>query len=187
MTDDAGQQWSGVPGWHFTPRALLPFQLQRRLRRTGEDPLIELRNTYVSFPLSLVVFGLVLPLILPFRGAHSGIVWLIASGVLAVANLTVLTRFERSLPCDSEAALAAAYRSRFFLRIAFADTTAVVGFVGAFSGTGSWVYYAAVLMALPALLRAAPTRSALVRDQDELTARGCNLSLVAAIRRTPPK
>jgi hypothetical protein len=107
--------------------------------------------------------------------------------VFAIVNRVVLHITEKPLPCENEAVLAVFYRGRMFLRIALANSPALFAFVGAFTFRGSWIYYAGLLISLPALLHAAPTRSALVRDQDELTARGCPLSLVAALRQPPPK
>jgi hypothetical protein len=74
-----------------------------------------------------------------------------------------------------------------FLRIAFAQSIALFGFVFAFTSMSNWLYYFAVVLSLPSLLRAAPTRAALIREQDELTAQGCSHSLIAALRTTLPK
>jgi hypothetical protein len=122
--------------------------------------------------------------VVPFRGDQATLPWAIALVVLAVATFTFPRVVERPMPCD---ALAGYFRTRFFLRIAFANTTALFGFVFAFTAVSNWLYYFGVLLSIPGLVRAAPTKAALVREQDELTARGCNQSLVAALRTTPPK
>ena len=73
-----------------------------------------------------------------------------------------------------------------FLRLAFANSIARFGFIFAFITMSGWLYYFGLALALPGHLRAAPTRTALIREQDELTARGCNGSLLEALRRSPP-
>ncbi len=56
-------------------------------------------------------------------------------------------------------------RTRFFLRIAFAETVALFGFVFVFIGAARWTYYAAAAVSLfPFWTSAAPTRAALARD-----------------------
>jgi hypothetical protein len=72
-------------------------------------------------------------------------------------------------------------------RIAFANTTALLGLVAAYASVNGWLYYFGLLRSIPEDVRAAPTRRALIREQNELTARGCDHSLVAALRSTPPK
>jgi hypothetical protein len=82
--------------------------------------------------------------------------------------------------------LAGSYRTRFFQRIAFAQSVALFGFVFAFIGAPFWVYYLGAAFTLACFwIVAAPTRTALANDQRELDARGCVLSLVAALLRTP--
>jgi len=57
-----------------------------------------------------------------------------------------------------------------FLRIALAMSPARFGYTAAFIVNASWIFYASALASVPALLRAAPTKRALERDQEELTA-----------------
>ena len=90
---------------------------------------------------------------------------------------------EKPLDCASDTALAGAYRTRFFLRIALAESVGLFGFTFAFIGGGKWLYYAGAAFTLFRFwTHAAPTRSALVRDQEDLNASGCGRSLVAALR-----
>jgi F0F1-type ATP synthase membrane subunit c/vacuolar-type H+-ATPase subunit K len=188
MPDDADQRWSEDPGWRLNWRLFLlaiPQLQMRYLRRAGGDALVMLRSLYLSFLTSLVLYGVVLAFILPFRGTDAARTWLIVIGVLAIFNALLVPRFERPLSCDSDVTLVEGYRTRFFLRIAFAESIALFGFVAAFTTNSSWVYFAAVFLSVPGFLRAAPTRAALNRDQDELTARGCGRSLVSAFRQRP--
>ena len=190
-TTTPAEQWSEDPGWHFDPHACcFPFTLQKRLRRTRRRSL---DRSAQHLPLVPAVNGRVrsgAPVHRPVPRCPLGnrLADRRRAPWRSRTSQFVRPAGAARLPCESDAALAATYRTRFFLRIAFADTIVLVGFVGAFMRhrqlgllrrPWSWRF--------PRLLRAAPTRSALVQDQDELTARGCNLSLVAALRRTPPK
>ncbi len=192
MTGEPGKQRDEDPGWHLNWRVLpLAFPYGRFLFRrqwARGDSLINLRNIYLSFPLSLA-FLVIVPLgVVPFHRGSSAYAWAIGIGVFAVVAQIAATRLvQRPMPCDSDETLAAGYRARMFLRVAFANTPALFGFTAAFVTESSWVFYAALLLAIPGLVRAAPTRAALVREQDALNASGCDRSLVAALRRTPLK
>lgn len=189
MDGDSGEQWDEDPGWHLSWRTiavLIPYSHVFYVRRARDDPLVNLRKVWLSFPGSLVMFGLVLPFVLPLRGDSTAVLWVLGIGVLTLAYFAVTVRIERPLQCDSDSKLATTYRARMFLRVAYAESTALFGFVAAFLTSSSWVYYVCVLFSLPGLLRAAPTKAALLRDQDELTGRGCDHSLIEALRRTPP-
>jgi hypothetical protein len=178
------------PGWRLSWSALIvliPYLARSYIRRAGGDPLVNLRSVYMTFLGSLVTLGVVLPFILPFAVEGAAVYWALGIGAMAGVIFVVERLFERPLSCDSVDKLAAGFHARMFLRVAFGETTALWGFVAAFLATSSWVYFFSVLCSLPALLRAAPTRAALIREQDELRARGCNQSLIAALRTSPPK
>ncbi len=190
MDGGPSERWDEDPGWNLSCRnvlGLIPPLPLIRLRRGSGDPLVNLRRAYLAYPVSLLIFGDVLRGLLPFRGDSSAVLWAVGISVLAVVYFFVVRRTERPFRCESEQGLAAAYRARMFLRIAFATSTALFGFCAAFITNASWVFLPCVACSLPGLFRAAPTRAPLIRDQDELTARGCTLSLVAALRQVPPK
>ena len=109
--------------------------------------------------------------------------WLPILAAIGVLCTGLNHAVERPLDCSTDEKLAGSYRTRFFLRIAFAETVALFGFVFAFIGAARWIYY---LGAAFSLIRfwtvAAPTRSALARDQETLNAAGCSRLLVAALR-----
>ena len=187
MDGEQSEQWGEDPGWRIGWRSLaflIPYVHFIYMRRTRGDSLVNLRSLYLSFLGSLVLYGLLLPSLVPFRGDRATLLWAIALIVLAIVAFAFPRVVERPMPCD---ALAGYFRTRFFLRIAFANMTALFGFVFAFTSMSNWLYYFGVLLSIPGLVRAAPTRGALIREQDELTARGCNHSLIAALRTAPPK
>ena len=178
------------PGWPGIGRILIffvPGALQFMHRRG--DPLVTLRAVFLSFSMALVTFGVVLHIIgspgptrvLPF-------LWLVV--VAAGLSIVAVAVATKPLDCTSEPKLATTYRSRFFLTIAFSQSVALFGFVFAFTGAPVWIYD---LTALFALFRfwtvEPPTSQRLQQHQAALTASGCELSLIGALRRmsAPPR
>jgi len=187
MDAETNEEWGEDPGWRLrwsSVVVLIPFTSRFYLRRAGSDPLVNLRSVYLSFPGSLILFGLVIPFVVPFRGDLATLPWALALVAIAVVESVLPRIFERPMPCDS---LAGYFRTRMFLRLAFANSIALFGFVFAFTAMSGWLYYLGLALSIPGHVRAAPTKAALIREQDDLTARGCNKSLVAALRATPPK
>ena len=132
MDAETGEEWGDDPGWRLNWRVivlLIPYShllYRRGARRARGDPLVNLRHVWLSFPGSLLSYGLV-------RGVDR----------------------------------AAWVRGRMI--------------------DGNWIYFFGILGSVPAFVRLAPTKAAFIHEQDELTNRGCALSLIEAIRRTPPK
>jgi len=187
MDGDADEEWGDDPGWRPSLVVLIPYAGMLFTRGKRRDPITTLRDLYLAFVSALALFGFVLSFIAPFRSEHNGLGWAIAIGALALVNLAMVRWVERPLSCDSDEALAGSYRTRLFVRLAFAESSALLAFVASFMINGNWIYFFGFACSLPAFIRLAPTKLAFVRDQDELTGRGCALSLMEAIRRTPPK
>jgi F0F1-type ATP synthase membrane subunit c/vacuolar-type H+-ATPase subunit K len=129
------------PGWNLTPRSLLgtlsPF---RSLRRTDSDDteLAVLRRLFVSFCLALALVAVVV-IVLRDGGDEDAPVGLSVATVVAVGIASLISgrSIGRRLDGSSDAALVASYRSRFFLRLAFAESAALAAFVIAIS-IGPW-------------------------------------------------
>jgi hypothetical protein len=188
MTGDTGEQWDRDPGWRLGWRVLIlivPGMLQRQMRQARGDGLLMLRNVYASFVLSLVAFGIVLVLVPPHQPKSP---WpgLLTLFVVTVVCLVAPRMIERPIDCASDRSLAGSFRTRLFVRIAFAQAIALFAFVLYFIQGPRWIYYAGAVIAIARLLTQAPTPAALVRDQDELSANGCSRSLIAALRHPPP-
>jgi hypothetical protein len=167
---------------------MIPWVGMFRARRpNAKDYLIELRAVFLAFSGSLVAFAIVLPLV---GGARDPKVlpWLAilaAMALLTTAATEVLVR--KPLDCATPVLLAQTYRARFFLVIAFSELVALFGFVSAFIGGPIWIYDVGAAFALFRFWTVSPpTRSALAREQRQLSARGCELSLIAALRSSPP-
>jgi hypothetical protein len=180
------------PGWPPVTGVLLMLipgaQLWHLRRLQAGDPLVVLRATFLSFSLALIMFGVVLALIgdLPNGPVVPWVPLLIALSVASIVSVHVVVR--RPLVCTSETALAESYRRRFFLTIGFTEYVALFAFVFTFLGGPAWIYDAGGAFALIRFwTTSAPTRAALMRDQDTLHAHGCALSLIAALRTTPPR
>lgn len=171
------------PGW---PRSLLwvlvPPLAIRRAQRSGDTNTLQvLRLLFTSFAMSLVLIGVVVIALTgsgtaePDRPAAS----VVAAGVVAYGVLSLFAPrvIERPLDCTDETALLSGYRTRLFLRIAFAHAAALVGFVG-FSLSGeAWMYPLGASFTVVGYVRLAPSRRNLERDQEELNQQGCVLSL----------
>lgn len=176
---------AGDPGWTEPLRALIPFYILVRRRHLLADGLVALRSLLVAFSTALVLIAVVLL----FIGTRSSstTTWaalgLFGFGIVAV--FVVTPRLPVRLDGTDGAALAAAYRSRFFFWIAIAELSAVLGFVGAMTIGGILLYVAGATPSAIGFLRAAPTVTHLARDQAALQSQGCSISLVTALRNTP--
>jgi F0F1-type ATP synthase membrane subunit c/vacuolar-type H+-ATPase subunit K len=177
------------PGW-FSARtilwALVPGIGLRRAQADGTaSVLFTLRAVFTSFVTALIMFGVVLLFIggsseSEPSGPSTSVV---AAGVLAYGLISlVLPRLiERPLSCEGEAALVSGYRTRFFLRVAFAEAAALLGFVGVFLSGETWMYPLGAAFTAVGFLRLAPTRRNLERDQEALNLAGCGLSLTTVL------
>jgi F0F1-type ATP synthase membrane subunit c/vacuolar-type H+-ATPase subunit K len=183
------------PGWSLSWRSalwlLVPRVGIRRMSegRSGEaDGLVLMRQVFLTFCVAIVLIGVVVAFLYsgsePLPDPSPGP----AVGLLVVAAVGVLTaRFvEKPLQCEDDVRLAASYRTRFFLRIAFSEAAALLGFVGFFLTYAWWPYPVGGAIAAVGFTRAAPSRRNLARDQDELMYRQCGRSLVSALRFAPP-
>ena len=66
--------------------------------------------------------------------------------------------------------------------MAFAESVALIAFTITFAGGPVWTYYVGMTFTFVRFAtNVAPTRAAVARDQVDLDARGCNLSLIAAL------
>ena len=179
----------GDPGW-FSPKLFLwmlvpPFGISR-MQREVRSPLHQLRLLFISFCNALLLIGVV-SLVLAGGNdpAHVEPNRAITLGVVAVGVTTlVLPRlFDRPLDCSDDVALMASYRTWWFLRIALAETAALVGF-GGFVVTGElWHYPLGAAFTVVGFATAAPTSRNLARLQERLAAQGCGRSLLGVLAR----
>jgi hypothetical protein len=160
---------------------------KRAERRGVIDALTAHRAMFLRFVAALVAFGIVLPFVGAGAGTGPPAVFVGLVVISGVASVVAPRAVEQPLDCSSEGRLVASYRVRFFLRIAFAEAVALLGFVGAFTTDAIWLYYFALLFTAVGFARLAPTTANLSRDQRALHAGSCSLSLVAALTRMEPR
>jgi uncharacterized membrane protein len=185
------------PGWVFSWRIFLwllipQIGLRRQVKRAeqGEvDGLLMLRQVFMSFCFSIIAIGAVLAVLYQGSKRPADPSTVPAAGLLVVgaAGLVFGRRVERPLICEDDQKLAGSYRTRFFLRMAFAQSAAMLGFVGFFLADAWWTYPIGVAIASLGFYRAAPTATHLAADQDQLRTQGCGRSLIRALRQPPPQ
>jgi hypothetical protein len=170
---------------------LVPFVgiwLRRRRLAAGDDDggLLLLREVLLSFVGALALFGIVLlPLDIERSDSPSPTTLAVVIAVYWVMTEYAVRRIRRPFDCSSDQSLAESYRMYFFLRVAFAQSIALFGFVATFVTGAKWLYYFALPFTAVDYVGVAPTRTNLGRLQERLTSDGCHRSLTAAVRRPP--
>jgi hypothetical protein len=145
---------------------------------------------FVNFVVALLMIGGVVAILVnvsKFKGGQASALP-VALGIilLGVGSLLVVPRVERPLDCADDPSLAASYRTRFFVRVAFSEAAALLGFVGFMLSSRWWMYPLGALFAAVGFARLAPTASTLARDEERLNDCGCFRSLVAALATLRP-
>jgi hypothetical protein len=154
----------------------------RRAQRDGDGNTLQvLRLVFTTFVMSYVLFGVVVVLVAGGESAEADRrpASAVAAGVVAVGVLSLVAPrlIERPLNCSDESALVSSYRTRLFVRMAFAGAAALAGFAGSFVSGEAWMYALGAAFAAVGYIRLAPSRRNLERDQEDLNQRGCVLSL----------
>jgi hypothetical protein len=201
MRDDrhrAGADTAGDdPGWRAaiglsTKGVLLPWTAPARGRSWGSgDGLVMVRALYASFVQAVLMIGVVVIILdrygrVPDQGEPLPVAGLVlAGGILAQLVGAVV---EKPLDASDPGALAASYRKRFFLRLAFAESAALLGFAGFILTGAPVVYFIGLAVTLVGLARAAPTRARLAADEYRLAPAGDTIGIGAALsgRKGPP-
>lgn len=169
------------PGWPWYSTTVLPGMTRRYLvMHSADDQRRVLRTITVGF-VEMIVGLAILGIWMSTGGAHDASPVLIgASGVAMVAPLFA-RRLGRGLDCSSNVALAESYRTRFFLRAAFANVPALAAFVVIATGGPAWLFGVGLTISIATVFFDAPTRARLAREDAALAAGGCGRSLVAAL------
>jgi F0F1-type ATP synthase membrane subunit c/vacuolar-type H+-ATPase subunit K len=163
----------------------------RRAQREGDANALQLlRQLFISFVVALLLIGAVVAgtagdTSSDADGLSSSVV---AAGVAAygIVSLFAPRLFERPLDCATDTALISGYRTRFFLRIAFAEAAALIGFVGAFLSGNPWMYALGAAFAAVGFVRLAPSRRNLHTDEEALNLQGCGRSLTRLLLSARP-
>ncbi|HET9727956.1 MAG TPA: hypothetical protein VFR41_00970 [Acidimicrobiia bacterium] len=163
------------PGWPL-----------RGFWRRNTDGLRDLRAVWLLTAVLAPLVGVVMTLRDPHLGDYHRTVLLggyLVGGALVGEVMSRVLDYVLVFEWSTDAELAQSYRFRFWARVAIAEMPAAVGFITALFTHGVCVYFAGVALGMLGMLRAAPTRRALRRDQETLAASGCRLSLISALRR----
>lgn len=180
------------PGWRPASKAaawtLIPgmavFRVRRPPSRGGGDALTPLRSLFLTYALTLGLIGVVVGFLAAGgtrsnMSAQAGALLVAAVGTVSVLLVGFVPR---PLDCRSNASLAASYRSRFFLRLAFAQAAALSGFVAFFLTANPAMYPLGLVFSAVGFASLAPTAAHLHVDQQQLDMAGCGRSLVPALR-----
>lgn len=172
------------PGWSIGWRSLVAsFAPGLALKRAREgDMLTGLRRVFVGMVAMVALLTAVVMVLGDMTRVQSRLG--LSLGVILAAGVIMLVgqRITARLNASSAATLAGTYFRRFALRVAFANSVALDGFVVHIVFGPWWVYFCALPINALGLAIAAPTRGAIRRDQDRLSLSGCDVSLVAALR-----
>ena len=183
MVDDAAPNVTDLKaiGWG-SPKDILIGMVAPKVaaKRRRSSMLAVLRSLFVSFCASLVMIGFVVLFLATDASGAASLSGAAACGIVALIGIAItigLTFFMPTLSCGSPGQVLGQYRSRFFLRVAFAQAGALIGF-GAFFLSGNPVaFFVGLPIALFNLIRFAPTTANIVSEDRRLAAQGCDCSL----------
>lgn len=195
LADTAGAD--GDPGWRPAVKGavlgLVPGLAFVRMRRgrapRARDGLIALRSTFLGFVTQLGGVGIVVGFLAGGDGDRpslSGGAGTVLVMLVGMASVLFVRYWPLPLVCRSDVTLAGSYRSRLFLRMAFAHMAALSGFAAFFLTANPAMYPLALVFAAAGYASLAPTATHLEADQQALADLGCARSLVAAVRFTNP-
>jgi hypothetical protein len=164
-SDDPG--WGGLTGVLLM---MVPILGPRRVR--GADPLLVTRRVFLSFCIAIVSFLVVLGF-MDLSGSGdakvSGTAATTIAAVFGVMSLGLSLRFaNRPLDCSSGQSLSRSYRDRFFCRLAFAEASALVGFVLVFIARTRWPYVVGASFTAIGFAWTAQKKRHLAQDQRRL-------------------
>jgi hypothetical protein len=176
------------PGWGPLGKVVLGAfvpGLAARRAATAANALVAMRSLFLAFAMAQVLIGVVVLLVVPGGDRADPAIdpGVAAAGVAVIGVVLVLVswRLKRQLPCGDLGELVSAYRTRFFLRIALAEASTLLGFTACFLSDSALPYLAGIVPAAIGFARLAPTRGNLQREDDALVAQGCGHSLYATL------
>jgi len=174
------------PGWAEALKSITPLVgLIRTMRGRAprrESPLVALRTIYAALIASLFLFLLPLSFIVPWdgTGAQDWFAGLVAVYGAVAIGLVQWAR-HRPLSLESPRQLAASYRALFFIGVGYAQSAALLGFVGVFLTESLWVYVLGLSFGVLGMALLAPTRADIERRQQQIASLGSTMSLLEAL------
>jgi hypothetical protein len=152
------------------------------------DGLRVIRLVFAAVLLALSLFIYMLYAITEEAGTARVPAWVAPSVAVYGLGAVAAVSWLRSRPLDisDAASLAGSYRRVFYRSLWLAESAAWVGFGVVFLTSELWPYLEGLAFALVGLALIAPTGRDLERRHQQITAQGSPLSLVEALRTTPP-
>ena len=181
-------------GWG-RPRdiALALVAPQIAVRRSRPTMLSGLRVVFLAFSMGLALISFVVVPVLNGRAEREGALDpAVAAGALFAIGLALhvasrlYSRRARFRSCRSSAELAGLFHSLFFVQVALAEASALLGFVAFFLAASVIPYAVGVAWTVVGFIRIAPTRRHLERLQDEINLQGCPHQLLVALQSPHP-
>jgi hypothetical protein len=156
-------------------------------QRNGEiDPIVVMRSLYLSFVSAVCLIFVVVGVLGHAKLGHATGVskWLalgsVAWGVIMVGVVSRLRRVR--LDARDPLQTAGSYRTNLFTKIAFAESSALLGFVLFIVSGRWWVYGLGWVFSILGFAIGAPGRADIQRRQEELRVAGRGIDLLAALR-----
>ena len=173
------------PGWKPAlkgiPSALIPMYSLRRATRESNG-LVALRTMWVTFLSGIVLIGIVVLALWPSLRQGGPDARVVAGIVVAIALVTHLAaRLVPQISGHDDADVRASAQRRFLLRVALAESSALIGFVSFIITENPAVYFVGAVAAVAALLQVCPSSAWLEREQRQLRAAGSSVNLLAAL------
>lgn len=167
------------PGWGPSRRLVSSFFVARDVPRL---PIILLRALFLAFVAGLGVFVVIRVLIGSGDGdLQPGTAWAVLIVIAALQTSLVAAHRRRPLIGEEPEDFAAAYRTSVILRLAYAESVALTGFVLSFLTGDPFTFYAGLALSVPAYLLAAPTGGDVARHQEQIADSGFGVDLMAAL------
>lgn len=174
------------PGWGAAARRAPLILVPTRGMRSAladDNGLVVMRMVWITFVAVMVVIGALVVAIdrsLPGGGADGRVV---AAGVAGVGIFlqVVSTKFIPVIAGKKMAAVRSAAQRAFFIRVAFAEPAALLGFMGFVLSGNVAVYAVGFAVGLAGMTDAAPTGRWIAAGQAELAASGSDVDLLAAL------
>lgn len=175
------------PGWASAASFALRWVVPGARRRSSASGLTIVRGFFLRFTVGIGLAGVAVAVAeataVDLGSAPEPLVAAVVAA-LGLGSLLLPRLVDQPLPCDSESALEAAYRQRFFRDMGSGEMAAFVGFAGFMISSAGWLYAVGALFAVFAFARAAPTTRHLGQEERELRLRGCPSSLVSALHKS---
>ncbi|MEQ8841708.1 MAG: hypothetical protein RIB98_12070 [Acidimicrobiales bacterium] len=180
------QRPNSDPGWgdalKRVPAALVPTR-GMRMAAGGTNGLTIMRLVWITFVASMLLIGVAVFAIdraLPGGGADGRVVAMVVAGLGVFAQVAAI-RFVPAITGTTMPAVRATAQRAFFLRIAFAEPAALLGFLGFVLSGNAAVYVVGFVVGMAGMADAAPTASWIADGQKELQASGSDVELLAAL------